>query len=195
MSLANLAGDIALDLETTGVDPGCSVLSIGAATVDGLDSFYVGITLSSNHVEGLWDNESTLDWWRKQDKVAKLEAFTGRETLRVALHNFADWLEYISAKHNRPVNIWGNGAGFDLPILAAAYKACEFHRPWEYKQERCFRTVKALFPQVAAPAFVGTPHIAINDAAHEARHLALILEYMAKIDSHYNDGKVAKNVS
>ena len=67
--------------------------------------------------------------------------------------------------------IWGNGASFDPVLWGSAYDAMHHPRPWRFWNERCFRTVKALYPHVPVPPRSGTHHNALADALHQALHL------------------------
>jgi hypothetical protein len=74
------------------------------------------------------------------------------------------------------VKPWGNGADFDLVILSTLYDDCKVQRPWRYHQQRCFRTLKNVFPreyEVAKQLVGGNPvkHDALADAEWQARVL------------------------
>jgi inhibitor of KinA sporulation pathway (predicted exonuclease) len=72
---------------------------------------------------------------------------------------------------HKPAGIWGNGAAFDNTILAAWFK--HFNLPWDFRKDRCYRTVKNMFPGVPYQ-FVGTKHNALADATNQAEHLIQI---------------------
>ena len=75
--------------------------------------------------------------------------------------------------------MWGNGAAFDNVILAVAYKRAWLPVPWSYKNDRCYRTVAALAPEVARPE-VGERHNAADDAEAQARHLIEVLRVLGR---------------
>jgi hypothetical protein len=173
--------DVMLDLETTGVYAGCGILSIGAVTFDGNTSFYDKISLDSCHSFGLVDLPDTLTWWDKQDAEAREEAFSGMTNLVEALGGFSDFLQVVRNMTGKEVFLWGNGADFDLPILAAAYRVVGMRQPWETHNGRCYRTLKNLFYEVKADPFDGMKHNALADAKHQARHALKILRHLKEI--------------
>jgi hypothetical protein len=166
--------DIMLDLETTGVDPGCCVLSIGAISFDiNAHSFEVDIDHQSCKDVGLVDDPDTMKWWSRQDPAAYERAFSGSTPIIKALGSFTDWFTKLGKGES--AFIWGNGADFDIPILKAAYDACGMKAPWKPYNGRCYRTLKNLYKDVKAPPFDGIKHTALADARFQALHARLIL--------------------
>ncbi len=72
------------------------------------------------------------------------------------------------------IAIWGNGAGFDQPILSAVYRAVGVVQPWKFFNERCYRTLKNLYPgfPYTRPKLA---HHALEDAKAQAVHAVAIL--------------------
>jgi DNA polymerase III epsilon subunit-like protein len=72
-----------IDIETLGLGPGATILSIGAVrfSTDGLgEEFYREISLQSCQAVGLEIDADTLEWWLEQDgDVADI--LTGGEQL------------------------------------------------------------------------------------------------------------------
>lgn len=162
--------EVMIDLETTGLKPGCRILSLGAATFDGFEqrTFYEKLAYSDKY----WSDQGTLDWWDKQPAAIRLEAFSGTLLPRTVLLQFSDWLASLGCKQD--IRPWGNAASFDLKILEAAYKIENLPLPWSYYNEMCYRTLKNLYP--------GTPfikpdgaHNALVDAIAQADHADRIL--------------------
>lgn len=173
---------VMIDLETMGNKAGAPVLSIGAVAFNLTDGIFrehaARVTLESCMSAGLKPDASTILWWMKQGEEARaaIAADKGGLPLPDALKNLADWYRGINGPTSpAEPSVWGNGAGFDQPILGAAYDACGMDRPWPYHAERCYRTMKALFPEVVAGPFEGARHVALNDARHQAKHLLRIL--------------------
>jgi hypothetical protein len=104
----------------------------------------------------------------KQADAARAELCLPGEPLLPVLTDFHTWVGDPSA-----VEIYGNGANFDLPILTAAYRACGLPIPWKYYNERCYRTIKSLYPSVEAPK---NGHNALEDARNQAMHLMRLQE-------------------
>lgn len=176
-------GEVVLDLETLGKVAGAALLSIGACTIDGAEKFYVAINVESCCEAGLTADIDTVDWWNRQSKAARAAAFSGDTPLEIALELFSRWYNDVQAKataNGNTLGIWGNGAGFDQPILEAAYRACAMEVPWSYKELRCYRTLKALLPEVPLGTNIGTAHHALDDALFEAEHLRRLLAHIYK---------------
>ncbi len=166
--------DVMLDLETCGISPGCVVLSIGASTISGNEHFYTKISAESSKERGLFADPSTMMWWDRQKPEARQEAFSGTKTVEVALGEYADWMRSLGKKED--IYVWGNGADFDLPILAAVYKKVGMEAPWAPFNGRCYRTLKNLYKDIKAPLFEGLKHNALADAQHQAAHAHLIFK-------------------
>jgi hypothetical protein len=175
---------VMIDLETLGSRPGCKILSIGAVVFGpaGLDrSFYVNVDRMSQSPIGLREDPDTIKWWSEQNEAARRAVFdvTDAVPVRVALHRLTDFLTAVSfvddVSDRRDVCVWGNGAGFDQPILAAVFHADGIPKlPWKFWNERCYRTLKNsnhgvpyVHPKIA--------HHALEDAKAQARHLVRIL--------------------
>lgn len=201
---------ILVDLETMGVTPGSAIISIGAVKFSdrGWDSntFYERISLKSNMAHGLTLDADTLMWWMKQSDEARAEV-TNLENRNLAsvLQEFKVWM--LTRLRENPVNpkdveLWGNGASFDNAILGAAYDVCGIDAPWERDRgNRCYRTVKALHPDMPLEKRTGTHHNALDDAISQAEHLIklpsfkamceteVLLDKKAKLAKMYSEGK------
>jgi len=163
--------DVMIDLETTGISAGCCVLSIGACTLDGTETFYAKINSAEQRNKlGLIDFPPTMDWWAKQPEKARTEAFGGILPPHMVLHDFNIWLSRLNIE-----GVWGNGAAFDLPILTKLYEAVNLQPSWPRFSDRCYRTVKNLYPEITPEKFIGTKHDALDDALYQAAHLRKIL--------------------
>lgn len=169
--------DVMLDLETVGTSAGCGILCIGAATFDGKEKFYERIDPASSKIY-LREDIETLRWWNSQDRQLKEEAFGGTKELVVVLDEFHDWFRSLNNKDYKNTFIWGNGADFDLPILAAAYKAVDRPVPWHPWNGRCYRTLKSLLPAVKAPPRASKKHHALDDAIYQAEHAVVLLQVL-----------------
>lgn len=191
-----------LDLETLGTEPGCVVLSIGAVMFDenaGVgEHFYVEVNQKSCLEAGLKEDPRTVEWWGRQSAEARAlltRTAEGGTSLHEALHHFGMYLARAVALHvsndgrarlpdtwrNVP-ELWGNGADFDGPILSAAYAAAGINRPWGHFTGRCYRTLKALYPDVPVKR-TGVHHNALHDAQTQARHAITLLRLMRREES------------
>ncbi|MEZ5386464.1 MAG: 3'-5' exonuclease [Prosthecobacter sp.] len=170
---------IMVDLETLGTAPGSVILSIGAVQFGNggiTGRFTRHIHPASCQRAGLTCDAETALWWMTQSDPARTALVQGQKEalqLEQALLDFMEWLVPAGELRNR--RIWGNGASFDCALLSAAYRACNINLPWRYSGERCYRTIKALHPDVAEDQREGTHHCALADAEHQARHLMKLL--------------------
>lgn len=158
-----------LDLETLGTRPGDIILSIGAVKFDvekGLgEEFYLTIDAESCKAVGQRAQKSTLEWWAKQSPEAREAAFKGEFSLNIALTKFSMWMPPLDE-----AVVWGNGANFDNALLAAAYRAMKMDTPWKFWNDRCYRTISAMFLRTRVER-VGTHHNALDDAKTQALRL------------------------
>ena len=163
---------VMVDLETLGQSAGSVIVSIGAVKiVNGEivdDHFYELIDAGSCVEAGLTMDAETVIWWMKQCDAARAEIYNpARRELHEVLHRLSCWID------NDDARLWGNGASFDNVLLAAAYDAMSMRRPWKFWNDRCFRTVKAMFPEVRTER-AGVHHNALDDALFQAEHLLAI---------------------
>lgn len=163
---------IMLDLETLGTQPGSVIVALGAVKFGGgriEDRFYARVDAESCVALGLKLDAATVFWWIKQGEEARLEITKPGEHLSEVLLRFSEWVG------DGDVEMWGNGASFDNVLLAVAYERAQMPRPWKYQNDRCYRTVKALHPELPAER-VGVLHNALADAETQARHLMAMME-------------------
>lgn len=166
---------IMLDLETMGAAPGSAILAIGAVKFGGgqfLSDFYCRIDLESCGVFGMTMDPKTILWWMQQSEEARNEITKEGLILVSAIEEFDMWLKRVSV--DTEIEMWGNGAGFDNVLLTNAYDLLRKKRPWKYSNDRCYRTVKNLYPDVQMER-TGTHHNALDDARSQAMHLMAML--------------------
>lgn len=168
--------DFMVDLETMGKESNAAIIAIGAVKFDPkarqiTDRFYSRVDLQSCIDAGLTLSASTIMWWLQQSESARNEFKGVLPTLTIALKGFTSWMHKMPGEIDKN-RVWGNGATFDNVILTNAYAAAKMERPWSYKGDRCYRTIKALFPNVPLPQGLGlTGHRADHDAEFQAIHL------------------------
>lgn len=171
---------VMLDLETLSTRANAIILSIGAVAFDPVKdiiagSFYKSLDIETQKLVGGHIDESTIRWWLEQNDEARKRAFAPGDTLH-ALHAFRDWLGELGTKRE-DLKMWGNGAAFDNAILANLYARLNLPAPWEFWNDRCYRTVKALRKDIKLER-VGVHHDPRDDAESQARHLIKILQAM-----------------
>jgi len=164
-----------IDLETLGTTADAVIMSIGAVKFD-LDSdkidnagFYASVSVDSNLSRGRRVDESTLIWWLQQTPEAQTVFTEPKQSLESALEELSDWLE------TDKYCVWANGADFDTPMLQHAYRQHNMETPWNFWNNRCFRTFKNL-PQsrLAVIENTGVKHNALTDALNQAKHAQAI---------------------
>jgi hypothetical protein len=101
------------------------------------------------------------------------KAATSVHSLDDALGAFAAFCLQHSSKAK--LKLWGNGASFDNAIVAHCYKAVDMEPPWNFWNDRCYRTLKALACPVITQASSGVLHNALDDAKRQADHAQRIL--------------------
>lgn len=180
---------IVLDLETMGVKQDAAIIEIGMVifnhtgqegTANLIEQWSSAVSLENSMLRGGTVSPKTIEWWMDTDRTEARDNWIAspKQGIHVALNAVAARILKYSAINPLPL-IWGNGVNFDNEILKSAYERLEIKVPWGYRQDADFRTLKLLYKDVVPePAFVGTPHIALDDARHEATWLSQILQYI-----------------
>jgi hypothetical protein len=166
--------EVMIDLETLGTAADSVILSIGAVRFDSEggelgEVFYRRVDIDSCLFYGLHVKGRTLLWWLEQSEKAR-EAIYSEDGISLfdALSDLSDFIQEGD-------RVWGNGAAFDNAILAYAYSQTGIPTPWPHYNDRCYRTIKNLVPDVRKPTFEGIEHNALDDAINQAKHLQAIL--------------------
>lgn len=172
---------VMVDLETLGTSSNSVIISIGAVafypyrlldegrrnqSFASSSIFFTAVDKQSCLDVGLVIDIETELWWSKQPEEAKAQ-FVNPVSLTVALTALSSFINGCDA-------LWGNGSDFDNVILSNAYKACRFKQPWSHRANRCYRTMKAMFPQVEVKRYE-LKHHALEDAKYQVRHLMEML--------------------
>jgi exodeoxyribonuclease VIII len=166
--MSNKYPNVMLDIETMGNKPTSAIIEIGACVFDSkrgiTKKFDSMISLETCIDAGLTMDASTVLWWMKQKWDAR-KRYVGNEMappIEIVLHRFREWMPEKAL-------VWGNGSDFDNVILTNAYRAIGQVRPWPDYHDRCFRTLKNLYPRVKPPKREGVHHSALDDAIHQAK--------------------------
>jgi hypothetical protein len=189
--------NVVLDLETTSTAPNAAILQIGAA-IPSFDHDFLPTdfpttferTIRYEDVTNLCKlgqldmSDATMEWWDKQDPETKRIVFSGQTSYVEAMSDFRDWMLTITqASEGKKVAVWGNDVGFDNVILRHSLDLLGLHNVWSYQNNRCFRTLRALFPltssqksRVEAYTLGLRKHLASDDAAYEAAVMEMIVE-------------------
>ena len=108
-----------------------------------------------------------------------IEAYNG-EPIETVLDDFGTWIAQ-TCRHE-DVRPFGNSASFDLGILGGAYDRLGKPRPWVHWNERCFRTIRNLYPAVEynVEDKGREAHNALADAVFQASHIFKIKQSRSK---------------
>lgn len=131
-----------IDLETLDVTPSATVLSLGAVKFDPYTNnephseLYLKINIDQQDQLGRTTNDSTIEWWGKQDSAVMEEAFdqTDAVTVEEALRQLNKWVVGVDT-------VWGQGYGFDITILEDMYRNVSTPIPWNFWQVKDSRTL------------------------------------------------------
>lgn len=171
---------VMLDLETMGNGSNATIIAIGAVFFDSKNvthEFYVNVDRLSCEDRGMVSDESTIKWWSEQSDTAKAALLDNQEDIIDALKMFDYWLTQELPCKLSDIEMWGNGSMFDNAILGNAYKTCGMSIPWKFWNDRCYRTMKNIYPSIKLNR-VGTHHNAVDDARSQALHLIEILKQL-----------------
>ena len=163
------------DLETTGVSPGCCILSIALVPFNtdmALDSFYETISHKKSLDAGFVDDSDTLKWWDKQKPALQEEAFSGIRDPKSVLESVAFYMQTLGEP--KEIFLWGNGKDFDNVILTESFKKLGIKQPWHYRNNRCYRDLAAAYPMFPKPENAELHH-ALQDAMTQAKHATQII--------------------
>ena len=155
---------IMIDIETLGVTPQATILSIACCGFEPVtgnvteETYYKRIEIDTQ--ENRQIDESTIEWWSKQNAEAQEEAF-GEGVDRVDLK---DSLEEISKMIWKHENVWTNGTTFDIPILTDAFNEYNIPIPWKFWKVFDTRSVYTLVPDLGK---LGNSHNALEDCVNQ----------------------------
>jgi hypothetical protein len=107
----------------------------------------------------------TIHWWIMQEQAAR-EALP-RPGQGVSLYEALMTVQnYIAALYPPLLYVWSNGANFDIPILANAFRTLGMPEPWHYASARDTRTLSMLAQNAVRPKR-GVNHNALDDAINQ----------------------------
>lgn len=163
-----------LDIETMGNESFSSITSIGALEFDintgetGRE-FHTYVDLKSSVDLGLVINPSTVLWWLQQNDEARMDLSTrGGVPILEALEQFSSFC-------NKEYEVWGNSARFDCGILQNAYNKANIPIPWDFRKERCVRTLVSFLPKVKEQYVrEGVDHNALDDCYNQVGYCTAI---------------------
>lgn len=154
-----------LDNKSTSAIVSISAVKFGQNGYDENDTFYRVVDVQSSIDAGLTIGAETIAWWMKQSDQARAVFNEPNIHLANALVEFSKWFPEWA-------KLWGNGASFDNAILSNAYSVLNLKQPWDFWNDRCYRTVAAQHQLQRLQQ--GTHHNALDDARSQAEHLIQI---------------------
>jgi hypothetical protein len=179
--------EVMIDLETLSVESHAGITSIGAVKFDPAGTigvlgdpgnpdyapFHQNIDLYSLEEAGFHFSGQTIKWWLQQSDAAREQMLADPVDVGTALARFYLWYGDTS------VPTWGNGAGFDNVILRNAFQKLGGQCPFKFSHDRCFRTMKALHPDVP---FIEpmVKHNTLQDAEAQALHLQKLFNFIKR---------------
>ena len=166
-----------VDLETLDIGPRSVVVSIGAVKFDlktgKLGSQYHAVLNIQEQINmGRTISADTLRWWMKQSKEARDVFSLNEQSVSDVLTGFEKFFV-----EDRSLFLWGNGAGFDPPILDSLFKDFGYDTPWKYWNVNDVRTVKRFFGHHTNILNLGISHNALDDAITQANY---VIEHIRK---------------
>lgn len=169
-----MATAVMLDLETLGTRPDTVILTLGAVKFDPFDpdsepgpGIYMRMDIEEQLALGRTVDDSTIEWWARQDPRVREEAFEGGRTSVDQLHRDLNrFLVGVS-------DIWCQGPVFDIAILEDLYRSQRWGFPWYFWQIRDSRT---LFGVHGDPRQKGRDqaHNALMDCVYQAQAVQTI---------------------
>lgn len=169
-----------VDIETMGNESFSSIVSIGAVefdieTGDTGKEFLININLQSCLDLGLIVNGSTIMWWMEQNEQAR-EGLTQSYSVSIK-----EALEQFTQFCTKEYQVWGNSARFDLGILQNAYNKAGIPIPWDFRKERCVRTLVSFKPEIKENFFFkGIKHNPIDDCYFQIGYCSEIWKALNK---------------
>lgn len=178
--------ELMIDLETMSNTPDSAIVALGAVPFNSnaiypSNIFYATVNLEDSIKYGRV-NASTILWWLQQNQEARHEITHPKyQSLKHMLSDFSLFYRRVEEEMKTKIKgVWGNGAEFDNVILTGAFNSVGYQTPWKYYENRCYRTLKAHYPQIPLiryfDQFVG--HRADHDAINQAHHCMRILYYI-----------------
>lgn len=174
---------VMIDLETLSTKPNAFVLAMGACEInfqlnDVGRKFYHRINHASFIKANADISPDTVMWWMQQSDAARkaIQPIADDSHMKDVLFALGSWMTDLKHIGNGAdeVHVWGNGSDFDNVVLAHWFREFDVPMPWSFRHNRCFRTVRNLFPDTPDPASADIAHHALHDAEWQANKLILI---------------------
>lgn len=192
---------IMIDLETLGRKNTSVIVQIAAVAFDPYTGetgaeFCVNIDAENAQNWGLTIDAGTVLFWLEQSREAHQRVFYERKnTLHSAISQFREYASNLVDSEEELI-IWGNSPSFDVEILKNAFSVCNIIFPFQFRNERDFRTISKLFPDIAKThERVGIAHDALDDCRNQIAILHKCYQNIFKVEpfKNYDNVIVVKN--
>lgn len=164
---------ILLDLETLATKPNAVITEIAAVVLEN-GTIYDSLIQPSSYPtmdSAFYIDPETVEWHDARRKSNYIEYLNLRgESFKEAAHEFVTWCERVS--EGKQIVLWVHGTDFDVPILKNFLSYCGLETPWRYSDVKDFRTLSALFPEIA---YKKGDHSALDDVVKMNQHFQKIL--------------------
>ena len=173
---------VMLDIETMGKRPSAPIVYIGAVAFN-LEERKIGpvfshdISLESSVRSGAVLEASTVTWWLRQSEDARKLIYEGTSELVFVLQRFSNFCGGLC--NRQLLNMWGNGSEFDNVILGESYERLGLVTPWEFWNNRSYRSKKKEVPDLRI-VHEGIHHSAVDDAMSQVKHLFAIYDHLGQ---------------
>lgn len=140
--------DVMIDIETASTKRNGLILSVAAVKFDPFsdqvfDGIYLKPDLESQLQIGRIADDSTIEWWAKQDEAIRNESWGDED--RLPLDQF---LEQFNKFVWNSKKYWAKGPTFDMIIMEDFYASQSRPVPWKYHEVRDVRTIYDLAPEL-----------------------------------------------
>lgn len=163
--MINVFKHVMVDIETMGTSSDSAIISIGAVefcinTGNTGREFYRNVSLESSMSNGLKVDASTIMWWMGQSDEARSSLTKDSVSLEKALLDFKDFFP-------KDCKVWANPPSFDLVILKNAFSAINQKAPWNFRNERCLRTLSSMAQDIKNRHSPDVAHNALSDCYYQ----------------------------
>lgn len=178
---------VMVDIETTGLSPGCRIWQIGAVIITPQLGILEDKFLATANMVGIntvRDDPKTWYWQEEQNQTNWRKSFAQDADEEEILQWFCYWLSKYPMLQEKSAEFWSQGS-FDYPILEAALKIYPQSMPsaglqWKFWQLRDSRTVFSWHGVKGAKDSLS--HNALTDAQRQAE---LLIQCRKTIQSTY----------
>lgn len=162
---------IAVDIETLDIRPAAVVVSVGLAafTVQGgfVGTYFSVLDINVQQYDGRTSSVGTMEWWAKQSEAVKQQYVDAMSPVaphpRAVMDAIRAFVNRFETSGTTVAGVYGYGSDFDNATLIDLNAQLHGEPLWQYKKNRCGRTIMAMFPDCKAKG-TSNQHNALEDA-------------------------------